>query len=297
MQTLSRAVILSLAVTLLAWSQTPPPGKSKVDAPISKQQQNGGDQNNTPSDAPVVADPIQPQNPKNKGATQAGQGKENEPVRVTLPVVTINEPKDGYDKSLFVLTVLLFIAGVYQIHLLRVGTEATRVAANAALQSMEIMKAKERARVKISFDTPSLDLQFTEGRLHWSITNHGGVASAFITKARARLLFAANGGVSEQTDLSEFSLWFSEFGNAPLKPSDGHKSAIPILPNPGPEGLQQLRNQERILWAYGLIEYTDAFGSWHSKCRLRLVVLPDFVSETLTARWACEGKPEDNEET
>ncbi|HEY4365483.1 MAG TPA: hypothetical protein VGN17_31270 [Bryobacteraceae bacterium] len=174
----------------------------------------------------------------------------------------------------------------------RRSVTVSEVNAATASKSLDIMIAKERARLRIRIQTPSPDMPFTEGNLNWSITNHG-LSTAQITRATACLLYVDK---EDPIDYSQYSeVPYEEFLDSPLRPEGVLRAKVPILPHPGPDGMEKLISGKASLWIHASVEYEDAFGRWLSKRRMRLVILPDWVAERRYCEWIKDPESENQE--
>lgn len=220
---LKRLAIVGLLLTAVP----PMPGqaiKAAAQGGDKSQNQSQSKQAATAPGPMFVGNPVQPGSAKPDGQSIAGEDKEHSVKLTGLPPVTLTDkPKTFWDHVLdwgpWVFNFGLVVVGILQVVLLKrtwktierqanimdtqardareSSAEATRIAlaaakaaqksADAAIAQIQMMIAKERAWIEITFaeDSDAMtirpDEMVTLGRFHLNLKNVGGTAARNIT--------------------------------------------------------------------------------------------------------------------
>jgi len=174
-----------------------------------------------------------------------------------------------------------------------IGAEAAKQSADAANRNIDLMIAKERARLKIRVQVVSTEVPL-ERQLFWTVTNNGN-SKAFIDYAQSRAFFLRG---DDMPDVSGSSLQNTALYSDPIKPDEQRTELAVVLPHFGVAVESDIREGRVTLHFYALVKYQDAFGSYYTKVLRKLQPIPLWAAQTpgLT-EWQSEGHPEDNQET
>jgi hypothetical protein len=180
------------------------------------------------------------------------------------------------------------------LNVLRDQTDATRIAAVATKDSVEMMIRKERARVKIAIQ--KIHPQSTElgSQGTFCTLENYGATTGFVEKCSARLVL-----LPEENIAPDYAKCRTIFSGESVKPdSQPDKSAFVTLDPDmlSEEQVTSIRKSELFVHFYGIVRYRDLFDRrWRSTVHLRWTMRWGGTTEgMIMAWWEPVGTAEEN---